>query len=1172
MSRIPHSTCLILFATFSALVPLVGAEVEILSPEEGETFGFFEAQPKITTSVVEPSGTEVLEVEFFIAGESGDQRSLGVDTKKPFTGSAHSVMPFIEDDGTITEKERELPSGSWTLTAEARFSDGSAVQSDPVTIIVEEPENGEEPTEPLVEHPPIGTFGEPPSISFIGEQSIEVGETRAVDFDITDPDTDLEDLTVEVETSKDSILEKVEIIGIGGDRAITFTGATEGITTLTITVTDPSSVDGSTPQVVERKFDVKVGQDRPVDPPLIDEIVDILSAPIGGVVKVPYSVSDTQTPADQLAILATSDEGGVVEKVNVEQPDASGAGNLVIHTGTTPGTATVYVEVIDGDGESTAIEFAVTIQFGTSPISGGKDSDDDGIPDKVERDIGTDPNNPDTDGDGLDDGVEANGSTDPTDPDTDGDNLNDGEERLRGTDPLEEDTDGDGAEDGEEVDAGSDPLNPDSDGDGKTDGQEIGGGTDPTDPDSDGDGVDDGEDPNPGDAGGDADGDGATDGEEFAGGTDMEDPKSHPAGDPCGVNYKKVENAKVVLVLCATRNKVCSDSKSIDQRSWHVKAQVFIKDPAGGYVDDPDPDSFPAGLSLVPMPMETEPDSVYKLGEPFVVHDPFDPDGRFLKEVDATAQDTEQRGNVVYTATFEDLSAEIEVLVQAVSPFTKPTGEIDPPTVTLKTPIPGKGKQEKQEFLAINIADEDKDKDDNVFPGGILGTFWVLKDRTNGLPGGGKLLPMDTDKLRRVEYLAPNNDARRKVRIDEVTLDLYVVDADNPAHDFEEGAYDDPLDQSFTDKAATSKVGLEGVKVVTGINVTELKSIDLQRREGSNGKIRTVLKRNYDKPFEKDVTDNILIGVEHDAADPAKWADGEPKLFKDGKEIASGIDQFPFTDSLTNPGSVKYTVSGGGEEFSATAEAVEKDDGQIKVWGGSRISSFFKELEDYAKQAKTLTNKFRGTVKVNFEVTGLSDKKEMANVGVYAEPLRIEDAEEITWTLGGAKAGVEAKWPLTGFHPATRVAVIVIQKAVKRIGGKFTPPTMSFFLGGDATADLQGERNPAHQDPVRETLFRLTAKFPKFEAALFTELKIRTFLEFLVKGTATTALSITGKVNDNRFLVDAGLDPALRLQLELKAVVNVWIFSINIEPNFKPWDVIEKVEFWKDKLIEDFRD
>ncbi len=65
------------------------------------------------------------------------------------------------------------------------------------------------------------------------------------------------------------------------------------------------------------------------------------------------------------------------------------------------------------------------------------DSDHDGLMDKQEKALGTDPLNPDTDGDGLSDGDEVNKyRTNPLKVDTDGDGYPDGEEVKKGYNPL----------------------------------------------------------------------------------------------------------------------------------------------------------------------------------------------------------------------------------------------------------------------------------------------------------------------------------------------------------------------------------------------------------------------------------------------------------------------------------------------------------------------------------------------------------------------------------------------------------------------------------------------------------------------------------------------------------------------------------------------------------------
>jgi outer membrane protein OmpA-like peptidoglycan-associated protein/opacity protein-like surface antigen len=128
---------------------------------------------------------------------------------------------------------------------------------------------------------------------------------------------------------------------------------------------------------------------------------------------------------------------------------------------------------------------------------GNTDRDHDGLMKRIEKEIGTNPDNPDTDGDGLKDGEEyLTYKTDPLKADTDGDGLNDGDEVFKyKTDPLKADTDGDGLNDGDEIlKFQTDPLKADTDGDGLKDGEEVlKYKSNPLKTDTDGDGLNDGE-------------------------------------------------------------------------------------------------------------------------------------------------------------------------------------------------------------------------------------------------------------------------------------------------------------------------------------------------------------------------------------------------------------------------------------------------------------------------------------------------------------------------------------------------------------------------------------------------------------------------------------------------------------------------------------------------------
>ena len=88
--------------------------------------------------------------------------------------------------------------------------------------------------------------------------------------------------------------------------------------------------------------------------------------------------------------------------------------------------------------EEAATEEVVTEEAATEE-AGAVDTDEDGLTDDEEVDVGTDPAVFDSDGDGLGDGDEIN---------------------VFGTDPLVPDTDGDGVSDGVEVEAETDPLDP----------------------------------------------------------------------------------------------------------------------------------------------------------------------------------------------------------------------------------------------------------------------------------------------------------------------------------------------------------------------------------------------------------------------------------------------------------------------------------------------------------------------------------------------------------------------------------------------------------------------------------------------------------------------------------------------------------------------------------------
>ncbi len=130
-------------------------------------------------------------------------------------------------------------------------------------------------------------------------------------------------------------------------------------------------------------------------------------------------------------------------------------------------------------------------------VFGTLDCDEDGLSDREEEQVGTDPCLLDTDGDDLIDIDEVRRhGTNPLEPDTDEDGLSDSEELLRHrTNPLRADSDKDGLSDGEEIRTyQTDPLQADTDGDRLSDGDEVGRyATEPLQADTDGDELNDGD-------------------------------------------------------------------------------------------------------------------------------------------------------------------------------------------------------------------------------------------------------------------------------------------------------------------------------------------------------------------------------------------------------------------------------------------------------------------------------------------------------------------------------------------------------------------------------------------------------------------------------------------------------------------------------------------------------
>lgn len=209
--------------------------------------------------------------------------------------------------------------------------------------------------------------------------------------------------------------------------------------------------------------------------------------PADGSVDVPPIIFGSTTPIPTLVAVSAPEsvltEAGAEVQLAVTAQYASGTSADVsaATNGTRYTVSNAAIATVSNDGLVRAVKSGTVLIQSTLEGAGGMiairvalanaDTDDDGIPDDVEAELGLDPTNPvdalaDSDLDGMTNRREYEVGTDLRAADTDGDGLNDGAEDSGAngffTNPLLRDTDGDLVGDLLEVQTGSDPLDADS--------------------------------------------------------------------------------------------------------------------------------------------------------------------------------------------------------------------------------------------------------------------------------------------------------------------------------------------------------------------------------------------------------------------------------------------------------------------------------------------------------------------------------------------------------------------------------------------------------------------------------------------------------------------------------------------------------------------------------------
>jgi hypothetical protein len=195
-----------------------------------------------------------------------------------------------------------------------------------------------------------------PFISSITNQGVSYSvATVTVGFIVTDAESPASSLMVSGTSSNTGLVPNNQIVfgGTDSNRTVTLTANPNqlGTATITLVVTDPGGLSAS------NSFSFAVTN----APPQISGIA-AQEGPLNSSLSIPFTVSDFETPANQLVVTVQSSNNN---SVPTNQMLLSGAGTnrmLTIMPGTnTAGSATVTLTVTDGLGAATSTSFLVML-------------------------------------------------------------------------------------------------------------------------------------------------------------------------------------------------------------------------------------------------------------------------------------------------------------------------------------------------------------------------------------------------------------------------------------------------------------------------------------------------------------------------------------------------------------------------------------------------------------------------------------------------------------------------------------------------------------------------------------------------------------------------------------------------------------------------------------------
>ncbi|MEM9827505.1 MAG: pre-peptidase C-terminal domain-containing protein [Planctomycetota bacterium] len=196
-----------------------------------------------------------------------------------------------------------------------------------------------------------------PVIQAISDVTIDFGQTpQPIGFTVSDAETPADQLQVTASSNNDALIDSLSVSGSGGNRtlAITPVAGQSGTAEITVRVTDGDDA------VVDRRFQFTVNPEATNDSPTISTIANRAVEVGQTIAPIAFTVADTETPAADLTVVATTDNPTLIENLSVSGTGGNRTLSIVLAAGQT-GTANVTVRVTDADNQSTEETFTVSI-------------------------------------------------------------------------------------------------------------------------------------------------------------------------------------------------------------------------------------------------------------------------------------------------------------------------------------------------------------------------------------------------------------------------------------------------------------------------------------------------------------------------------------------------------------------------------------------------------------------------------------------------------------------------------------------------------------------------------------------------------------------------------------------------------------------------------------------